>query len=164
MLFHTQDTDVPPLVFSEAMRDVDLFVGVTSIAADPQWTDRGPERAYWERAGFAELTASAEARRDVLARILPRLKIADRCSIDGRHLVVRGSLRTYRIHLSSANILMEPDNSYLCIVPARGKGDGKVFLPFEDDRLSVILSKAFLLADDTKITDPTILAQLGRRA
>ncbi|WP_406121974.1 hypothetical protein OHQ89_07855 [Streptomyces canus] len=36
--------------------------------------------------------------------------------------------------------------------------------PFEDDRLSVILSKAFLLAHDTKITDPTILAQLGRRA
>jgi len=28
----------------------------------------------------------------------------------------------------------------------------------------VILSKAFLLADDTTITDPTILAQLGRRA
>ncbi|MEV3910677.1 DUF4132 domain-containing protein [Streptomyces canus] len=155
-------TDVPRLVFSEAMRDVDLFVGVTSIAADPQWTDRGPERAYWERAGFAELTASAEARRDVLARILPRLKISDRCSLDGRHLVVRGSLRTYRIHLGSANILMEPDNSYLCIVPARGKGGGKVFLPFEDDRLSVVLSKAFLLADDMKITDPTILAQLGR--
>lgn len=36
--------------------------------------------------------------------------------------------------------------------------------PAEDnDRLSVILSKAFLLADDTKITDPTIVAQLGRR-
>ncbi len=27
--------DVPPLVFSEAMRDVDLFVGVTSIAGEP---------------------------------------------------------------------------------------------------------------------------------
>ena len=26
--------DVPPVVLSEAMRDVDLFVGVTSIAAD----------------------------------------------------------------------------------------------------------------------------------
>ena len=37
--------DVPPLVFSEAMRDVDLFVGVTSIAADPDWREGGPERA-----------------------------------------------------------------------------------------------------------------------
>ncbi|MCI3272849.1 DUF4132 domain-containing protein [Streptomyces cylindrosporus] len=162
--------EVPPLVFSEAMRDVDLFVGVTSVAADPEWADGGPVRAYWERAGFAELTASAEARRDALGRILPRLKIAGRCSLDGRFLVVRGELRTYRIHLGSANILMEPDDSYLCIVPARGKGadgkgaDGKVFLPFEDERLSLILSKAFLLADDTRITDASILAQIGRGA
>ncbi|MFE5891393.1 DUF4132 domain-containing protein [Streptomyces sp. NPDC056462] len=157
--------DVPPLVFSEAMRDIDLFVGVTSIAADPDWTDAGPGRAYWERAGFAELTESAASRRDALERILPRLRIADRCSLDGRFLVVRGDLRTYRIHLGSANILMEPDGSYLCVVPARDKRDkdgGRVFLPFEDDRLSLILSKAFLLAADTQITDGSILAQITR--
>ncbi|MGW2524495.1 DUF4132 domain-containing protein [Streptomyces sp. NPDC001617] len=124
--------DVPPLVFSEAMRDVDLFVGVTSIAADPDWTDGGPGRTYWQRAGFAELTESAEARRDVLDRILPRLKIADRCTLDGRFLLVRGDLRAYKIHLGSANILMEPDDAYLCIVPARrSSSNGKVFLPFE---------------------------------
>ncbi|TPQ21559.1 DUF4132 domain-containing protein [Streptomyces sporangiiformans] len=156
--------DVPPLVFSEAMRDVDLFVGVTSIAADPDWTDGGRERTYWERAGFAELTESAEARRDVLERVLPRLKIAGRCTVDGRFLIVRGDLRTYKIHLGSANILMEPDDSYLCIVPARRSGDGKVFLPFEDDRLSLILSKAFLLAADTEITDESILTQIKRGA
>ncbi|MFF7449033.1 MULTISPECIES: DUF4132 domain-containing protein [unclassified Streptomyces] len=153
---------VPPLVFSEAMRDVDLFVGVTSIAADPDWTEQGPARAYWERAGFAELPESAEARRDALARILPRLKIADRCTLDGRFLVVRGDLGTYRIHLGSANILMEPDDSYLCVVPSRAAVGGKVFLPFEDDRLTVILSKALLLAADTSITDPTILRQIRR--
>ncbi|MFI0813149.1 DUF4132 domain-containing protein [Streptomyces echinatus] len=156
--------DVPPLVFSEAMRDVDLFVGVTSIAADPDWTDGGPERRYWERAAFAELTESAEARRDALARMLPRLRIADRCTLDGRFLIVRGDLRTYRIHLGSANILMEPDNSYLCIVPARRPGDGRLFVPFEDDRLSLILSKAFLLAADTEITDESILTQIERGA
>lgn len=158
--------EVPPLVFSEAMRDVDLFVGVTSIAADPDWTDRGEDRhaAYWRTATFGELTTSAQIRRDALERILPRLKIADRCTLDGRFLVVRGELRTYRIHLGSANILMEPDDSYLCIVPARGRGDGKVFLPFEDDRLSLVLSKAFLLAADTKITDETILMQVKRGA
>ncbi|MFD1935579.1 MULTISPECIES: hypothetical protein [Nonomuraea] len=35
--------------------------------------------------------------------------------------------------------------------------------PFEDDggMLSVILSKAFLLANDTAITDPTITRRLG---
>ncbi|OIJ87198.1 DUF4132 domain-containing protein [Streptomyces colonosanans] len=156
--------DVPPLVFSEAMRDVDLFVGVSSIAADPDWTDGGPRRTYWERASFAELTASAEVRREALEGILPRLKIADRCSLDGRFLIVRGDLGTYKIHLGSANILMAPDDAYLCIVPARRAGDGKVFLPFEDERLSLILSKAFLLAADTKITDESILMQIKRGA
>ncbi|MFJ8720729.1 DUF4132 domain-containing protein [Streptomyces sp. NPDC004166] len=159
-------TDVPPLVFSEAMRDVDLFVGVTSIAADPEWADRGEDRygGYWRRASFGALTASAEVRREVLERILPRLKIAARCRLEGRFLVVRGDLRTYRVHLGSANILMEPDDSYLCIVPSRGKGDGKVFLPFEDERLSLVLSKAFLLAADTDITDESILRQIKRGA
>ncbi|MEU6218935.1 DUF4132 domain-containing protein [Streptomyces sp. NPDC047022] len=156
--------DVPAVVFSEAMRDVDLFVGVTSIAADPDWNDGAHQRAYWERAGFAELTESAEARRDVLERILPRLKIADRCTLDGRFVIVRGDLRTYKIHLGSANILMEPDDAYLCIVPARRSGDGRVFLPFEDERLSLILSKAFLLAADTNITDESILTQIKRGA
>jgi hypothetical protein len=36
-------------------------------------------------------------------------------------------------------------------------------LPFEGDQtLSVILSKALMLADDTAITDPTITRQIGR--
>ena len=43
-------------------------------------------------------------------------------------------------------------------------GPERVFLPFEGDgTLSVILSKAFLLADDTKITDPTIISQLKKK-
>src|ERR1043165_5133987 len=32
----------PPLVFSEIMRDVDLFVGVASVGNDPTWSDGGP--------------------------------------------------------------------------------------------------------------------------
>ena len=34
---------------------------------------------------------------------------------------VRGDLRTYKIHLGSSNILMEPNDQYLCIVPGRGE-------------------------------------------
>ena len=59
----------------------------------------------------------------------------------------------------------EPNSEYLCIVPNRGSGwrEGDVFLPFEgDSALSVILSKAFMLADDTAITDPLILSQIKR--
>ncbi|NGO77879.1 DUF4132 domain-containing protein [Streptomyces sp. YC504] len=161
--------EVPAPVFSEAMRDVDLFVGVTSIAADAQWTDRGEDRYtdYWRTATFGALTATAEIRREALERIVPRLtKLADRCAFGGRFLVVRGDLATYKIHLGSANILMEPDDAYLCIVPAARspRTGGQVFLPFEDERLSLILSKALMLAADTKITDATIRRQIERGA
>ncbi|TDC53507.1 DUF4132 domain-containing protein [Actinomadura sp. KC345] len=155
--------DLPPLVFSEAMRDVDLFVGVTSIAADPLWEDGEPHR-YWVREWYADLNESARTRKDALERILPRTKIAGRCSIDGRYLVVRGELRTYKIHLGSANIVMEPDDTFLCIVPERRGLGAKVFLPFEEERLALILSKAFLLAADDTITDESILMQIKRGA
>jgi hypothetical protein len=159
-------SEVPPLVFSEAMRDVDLFVGVTSIAADEAWQEHGADRfpAYRESAGFGELTASAEVRRDVLARLLPRLSIGPRCELSGRFLRVRGHLGTYRIHLGSANILIEPNDAYLCIVPDWKKKPA-IQLPFDDDRvLSLILSKAILLAADDRITDPMIVPQLPGRS
>jgi hypothetical protein len=156
-------TEVPPLVFSEAMRDVDLFVGVTSIAADDSWADRGEHRffPYWERTGFGELTAGAKVRRDVLRRLLPRLTIADRVKLDDRFLRVTGVLGAYKIHLGSGNILIEPTDRYLCIVPARKPGGKSLALPFDDDRvLSVILSKAIMLAADDEISDPSIVRQL----
>jgi hypothetical protein len=157
---------VPPLIFSEAMRDVDLFVGVCSVGNDPTWADGGPDgrhRGYWHEFSFGDLSATAQTRREVLERLIPRLKIADRCSFADRWLVVRGDLRTYKIHLGSGNILMAPNDEYLCIVPrqAAATGRNRVFLPFEgDSMLSIILSKAFLLAEDAKIKDVSIARQI----
>ena len=159
--------EVPPLVLSEIMRDADLFVGVASVGNDPNWSDGGPDgrfRDYWTGYSFGELTETAKTRKQVLQRLVPRLKISDRCHLEGRFLIVRGDMRTYKVHLGSGNILMEPNDQYLCIVPSRGAAHaqtGKVFLPFEGDgTLALILSKAFLLAEDRKIEDPTILQQI----
>jgi Domain of unknown function (DUF4132) len=161
---------IPPLVLSEILRDVDLFVGVASVGNDPNWADGGPDGRhvdYWNLFSFGDLSATGQTRKEVLQRVIPRLKIASRCSFIDKFLVVRGDLRTYKIHLGSGNILMEPNNQYLCIVPKRGAsepvGGSGVFLPFEgDNTLSVILSKAFLLADDAKIKDPSIISQIKR--
>jgi hypothetical protein len=113
------------------------------------------------------LFPSAITRKAVLERIVPRLKIADRCSFADRFLIIRGDLRTYKIHMGSGTILMEPDNHYLCIAPSQGIGSralGRVFLPFDGDTtLSVIISKALLLADDRSITDPIIVSQIRGR-
>ncbi|MFL5243736.1 MAG: hypothetical protein ACJ8FY_16660 [Gemmataceae bacterium] len=160
---------VPPLVFCEIMRDVDLFVGVASVGNDPTWQDGGPGgryRDYWNTYSFGELSGSATTRKQVLERLVPRLKIAKQCSLSDRFLVVRGTKRTYKIHLGSGNILMEPNDQYLCIVPdSRSRAQqADLFLPFEgDNTLSIIISKAFLLAEDTKIKDPTIIRQIDRR-
>jgi uncharacterized protein DUF4132 len=156
--------EVPELVFSEAMRDVDLFIAVSSIALDPQWADRGedPRFGYWYEVSFGTLGQTAVIRREALACLLPRLKIASRLELTDRFLRVRGQLSTYKIHLGSANILIEPDDRYLCIVPRTSRTP--VMLPFDEDQvLSLILSKAVLLAADDKITDGTILAQLPAR-
>ena len=60
---------------------------------------------------------------------------------------------------------MQPHDQYLCIVPKQTlAGNERIHLPFEGDgTLSIILSKAFLLADDAKIKDPTIVSQIGRK-
>ncbi|MFV2019008.1 DUF4132 domain-containing protein [Micromonospora sp. LOL_023] len=161
---------VPPLVLSEVMRDVDLFVGVSSVGNDPTWSDGGPQgryRDYWTSYSFGELSATAQTRRDLLVRLLPRLAVGRQASVDGRFLVVQGELRTYKIHLGSGNILMSPNDRYLCIVPDRSTSRSasaagqQEFLPFEGDGvLAVILSKAMLLAKDSEITDQTIVQQI----
>ncbi|MFC4061484.1 DUF4132 domain-containing protein [Planomonospora corallina] len=153
-------TEVPPLVLSEVLRDADLAVGVASVGLDERAV--GGHEDYWHSYGFGELTETAKTRRDALARLLPRLRIADRAELTDRFLRVRGDLRTYKIHLGSGNILMEPNDAYLCIVPGHDRDAASVFLPFEEDggMLSVILSKAFLLAGDAAITDPSITRQL----
>jgi hypothetical protein len=161
-------TEIPALVLSEVLRDVDLFVGVASLGNDPTWSDGGPDgrfHDYWTSYGFGELSETAKGRGETLARLLPRLAVGERCQVAGKFLQVRGDLRSYKIHLGSGNILMTPDDSYLCIVPGPGDGSAKasVALPFEGDRtLAIILSKALMLAKDTEITDPAITHQLRR--
>jgi hypothetical protein len=161
--------DVPPLVFSEVMRDVDLFVGVASVVADPTWFEGGPDgrhRDFWQSCSFGGLSTTVQTRRAVLQTLILRLAITERWTLSDRFLVVRGDIRTYKIHLGSSNILTSPNDQYLCIVPDfTSKAIDRVFLPFEGvGTLSLILTKAFLLADDTKITGQTIVNQVGRVA
>lgn len=139
--------EVPPVAFSEVMRDLDLVVSVAGTAP----------------AGYTS-PAQAGSRAQLLAALIDDLGLTQ-VTVDGTSAVVRGSRATYRVHLNSGSIHVEP-GSYLCIVPASfcSTRHRNLFLPFADeDRMtSMILSKVLMLAEDQKITDPSILAQLER--
>ncbi|MEN7546342.1 DUF4132 domain-containing protein [Rapidithrix thailandica] len=154
--------EIDPLALSEILRDLDLFVATCSIGIEANWEDT-QHREYWQHFSFGELNEVAKTRKVILESLIPRLKIKDVAAIEGRFLRIRGKFRYYKIHLGSTNILMEPNDQYLCIVPDwKAVKTPDVFLPFEGDQgLLVILSKAFLLAEDDRITDSSILLQMG---
>lgn len=185
--FKTKLNSIPKRVFSEIFRDVDMYVSVCGLGSEPgNWAEieeaeaqaraavaraassalreqREESMRVWINASFGELNTSGKARLDLLKSLVPKLKISGVCSFDDRCLIVEGKLRTYKIHLTSGNVLMSPNDQYLCIVRQRNHpGAGKVYLPFEgDDHLSVILSKAFMLAEDNKIKDQDIVRQIN---
>ncbi len=160
--------EVPAVAFSEAMRDVDLFAGVAGIGTDVNWEEwevrRARHTASWSEAREAYdrmQAATADQRAFVLRELLPALGLGEAARIEGRWVLVRGSLHEYRVHLGSGNIHIEPEGRYLCIVPARRKME-ELYVPFEESDLKTaeIVSKVLLLASDHKIGDPTILRQL----
>ena len=131
---------------------------MTNDAAHPsQWGQQAAQ--YWSSTNTADLEESGKRRRAMLERIVPRLKIADKLSLDDRYLLVEGKRHAYRIHLGSGACFR--GERHICIVPKSSDEKSRIWLPFEGDRtLSIIISKALLLAADDKITDPVILQQL----
>jgi hypothetical protein len=95
--------DIPAIAFSEVMPDVDLFVGVSSVGNDPTWSDSGglpTYRDYWQSYSFGDLSEIAKNRKEILLGLIPRLKIASVTHIEDRFVVVKGKIRTYKIHVS----------------------------------------------------------------
>lgn len=139
--------DVPPLIFSEVMRDADLIVSVAQ---------RGPEGL---------VSGEVYARRaELVAALLDDLGLKG-VTTKGHFAHVQGRLAQYRVHLGSAVIHIMPGN-YLCIVPDRRSADKeRLFLPFADEndrKTSEVISKILLLVNDHTIKDESILRQIRR--
>jgi hypothetical protein len=108
--------DVPAEVFSEAMRDLDLVVSVTTVANDPVWFEkyRGQPAIdeYWERIARGSLDQLRIHRREILAPLCAG-PASQRYRLTDRELIVTGSLASYRIDLATANVRMEPAGKWL---------------------------------------------------
>ncbi len=137
-------SDVPPRFFSEVMRDVDLVVSVAhSGGADP------------------ETSQSTVAMRADLVRETAELMGLDNVELTEHHVLIKGALGSYAVHLGSGVVHQRPGNT-ICVVPVNAQHRGRLFLPYVDDdpKSAEVVSKVLMLARDDKIKDPTILAQL----
>lgn len=139
-----QLSDVPPPLFSEVMRDVDLVVSVAHRGGvDP------------------EASASTIEMRSQLLRETAQLLELRNVRLKENHALIKGDLGEYSVHLGSGVVHRMPGGA-LFIVPVHGQHRGRIFLPFADDdpKTAEVVSKVLLLARDKEIKDPALLAQI----
>jgi hypothetical protein len=136
--------DVPPRVFSEVMRDIDLVVSVAHRGGvDPEAS-----------------ASTVQMRAALLTETLQMLEIKN-VRIKDSHALIKGHLADYSLHLGSAVTHRLPGGA-LFIVPVHSQHRGRLFLPFADDdpKTAEVMSKVLLLARDGEIKDPRLLSQI----
>ncbi|MBO7450066.1 MAG: DUF4132 domain-containing protein [Clostridiales bacterium] len=136
--------DVPDIIFSEVMRDVDLAVSVAHAGQiDP------------------EMSHSTVEMRRVIAEFTAKLFKLDNVHFTETHAIIKGQLNSYTVHLGSGVVHLE-SGLMLNVLPVHSQRRGRIFLPFVDDdpKTSEIMSKILLFADDKKIKDPFIIDQI----
>lgn len=136
--------DIPDVIYSEVMRDVDLAVSVAYAGGVD------PETSH----------STIEMRRAIVECNLELFKIKN-VRVEGNHAIIDGKLGQYTVHLGSG-VVHQMGNSMLFVVPVHSQHRGRLFLPFVDDdpKTAEIMSKILLFAEDTKIKDPNILSQI----
>ena len=136
--------EIPDIVYSEAMRDVDLAVSVAHAGnVDP------------------EASHSTIEMRKVIVECNIDLFGLKNVSVEGTHAFITGKLGEYTVHLGSGVVHMVGVHQ-INILPVHSQHRGKIFLPFldEDPKTAEIVSKILLFAEDIKIKDPYILEQM----
>jgi hypothetical protein len=135
---------VPPRLFSETMRDLDLVVSVAHRGeVDP------------------EASLSTTEMRAALLRETCTLLGLSNVMIEGTKAIIHGTRARYALHMGGGTIHVLPGGT-LWVVPVQSQHRGRIFLPFADNdpKTAEVLSKAILLARDGEIQDPEILKQL----
>ena len=137
-------SDIPPVIFSETMRDIDLVVSVAHVGGvDP------------------ETSQSTVEMRIAIARELLSLLSVGNVKFQTAHAQIAGSMGEYSVHMGSG-VVHKSGTGMIAVLPVHSQARGRIFLPFADDdpKTAEILSKVLLFADDKKIKDPSILRQI----
>ena len=136
--------EIPDVIYSEVMRDVDLAVSVAHAGGVD------PETSH----------STIEMRKAIVECNLELFKVQN-VRLEGNHAVIDGKHGQYTVHLGSG-VVHQMGNAMLFVVPVHSQQRGRIFLPFVDDdpKTAEIMSKILLFAEDTKIKDPNILSQI----
>src|SRR5262249_44598226 len=121
-------SDVPPRIFSEVMRDLDLVVSVAHRGeVDPEAS-----------------AGTVEMRGNLLRETCQLLQLKN-VRFKQNYALVDGELGKYSVHLGSAVVHKLPGGA-LCIVPVHAQHRGRLFLPFADDdpKTAEVISKVLL--------------------
>lgn len=138
--------DIPDLIFTEVMRDVDLAVSVAHVGGvDP------------------ETSHSTIEMRRAIAEFNLKLFQVENVTFSDKHALIKGSLAEYSVHLGSG-IVHQKAGAVIHVLPVHSQHRGKLFLPFvdEDPKTAEIMAKILLFAKDGAIKDPSILEQIVR--
>ncbi|KAB5245959.1 DUF4132 domain-containing protein, partial [Bacteroides thetaiotaomicron] len=137
-------SEIPPVVFSEVMRDVDLAVSVAHAGSVD------PETSH----------STIEMRRALVELTLPLFHFSN-VRVKGNFAYIEGKLGKYNIHLGSG-VIHKAGGAQIAVLPVHSQSRGRLFLPFvdEDPKTAEILTKIIFFAEDDKIKDPSILNQI----
>jgi len=137
--------EVPPIIFSETLRDADLLVS---------------------RAPAGELGFTSEETRRLRATLVRYLTRAlgltsIYVSEDCNHVIVEGRRAMYRIHLGSGSVFLENSRRHLDLAAIANKQMEDLLAESMDSRTAHILGLIAALTQDHQIADPHFLRQLG---
>lgn len=140
-----QIKEVPDILFSEVMRDVDMAVSVAHVGGVD------PEASH----------STVEMRRAIAEFTLPLFQL-ENVTFTEKHAVIKGTKADYTVHLGSG-VVHQMGGPMINVLPVHSQHRGRIFLPFVDDdpKTAEILSKIILFAEDGKIKDPFILDQIA---
>ncbi|ALF26325.1 hypothetical protein RN95_07830 [Fusobacterium nucleatum subsp. nucleatum] len=136
--------DVPDLIFTEVMRDIDLVVSVAHVG------DVDPEASH----------STIEMRKAIVEFNCKLFKLKN-VKFTENHALIKGERAEYSIHLGSG-LIHQKAGSAINVLPVHSQHRGRVFLPFIDDdpKTAEIMAKVLLFAQDDKIKDVFILEQI----
>ena len=136
--------EVPDLIFTEVMRDIDLVVSVAHVG------DVDPEASH----------STIEMRKAIIEFNCKLFKLKN-VTFTENHALIKGERAEYSIHLGSG-LIHQKAGSAINVLPVHSQHRGRVFLPFIDDdpKTAEIMAKVLLFAQDDKIKDVFILEQI----